>query len=86
MPDIVRLRYIGAAPVNVPAIVHGEDGVAPDTIVEFGGRVLDKAPDGVVFADDAIHIESGNPPEVRAWPKSLWRDETAVTSRPKSKE
>jgi hypothetical protein len=81
MPDIVRLRYVGAAAINVPAIAHGEDGVQPDTIVEFGGKIVDVEGG----ADDAIHIESGNPPEVRAWPKSLWRDETA-TSRGKAKE
>ena len=85
MPDIVRLRYIGAVPVNVPSIVHGPDGVAPDTIVEFPGKVLTGPPAGVVWLDDAIHIEAGNPPEVRAWPKSLWRNET-VTSRTKAKE
>jgi hypothetical protein len=81
MPDIVRLRYVGAVPVNVPAIVHGEGGVEPDTIVEFPGKVLE-SPQGQ--PDDAVYVESGNPPELRAWPKSLWRDET-VTSR-KAKE
>lgn len=77
MPDIVRLRYIGSAPASVPAI--GRE-VEPDHIVEFAGRVLGEQP-----TDEAVLIESGNPPQVRAWPASLWRNETAVASK-KSKE
>lgn len=76
MPDIVRLRYVGAAPVSVPAI--GQD-VEPDHIVEFPGKVL---------ADEADYtlIESGNPAQERAWPTSLWRNETPVATGKKSKE
>jgi hypothetical protein len=85
MPDIVRLRYIGVVPVNVPAIAHDPEGVAPDSLVEFPGRVLDDTPQGAVWLDDAIYIESGNPPQVRAWPTSLWRDET-VTSGDETEE
>jgi hypothetical protein len=86
MPDIVRLRFIGAVPVNVPSIAHGPEGVEPDSIVEFPGRVVTEPPEGVTWLDDAIHIDSGNPPEVRAWPKSLWRDETPVSNARKPKE
>jgi len=82
MPDLVRLRYIGAAPVTVPVL--GQT-VEPDCIVDFPGRIVTEPPEGAKWLDDAIHIESGNPPEVRAWPKSLWADET-VTTRGKLKE
>lgn len=82
MPDVVRLRYIGAAPVTVPML--GRE-VEPDCIVDFPGKVITTAPEGAAWGDDAIHIESGNPPDVRAWPSSLWRDET-ITSRGKAKE
>lgn len=75
MPDVVRLRYVGAGPVLVPAI--GQQ-VEPDHLVEVPGQLL-------AVAEDADHylIESGNPAQVRAWPKSLWRNETAAQ---KSKE
>lgn len=83
MPDIVRLRYRGHQPVTVAAL---EKAVEPDTLIEFPGRVLTEPPEGEVWLDDAIHIESGNPPEVRAWPKSQWADETPAPTRGKSKE
>lgn len=73
MPDIVRLRYVGAAPVSVPAI--GQE-VEPDHLVEFPGKV-------VAEETDYVLISSGNPPQERAWPTSLWRNETAVSKKPK---
>ena len=89
MPDIVRLRYVGAGPVSVPVL--GRE-VKPEELVEIPGRVLTEViPDGadkpVPVPEDAdyILIESGNPAQRRAWPKSLWRNET-VTARAKSKE
>lgn len=75
MPDIVRLRYVGANPASVPAL--GLE-VEPDHIYEVPGKVLAEQPH-----DDATLIESGNPPQVRAWPTSLWRNETPAK---KSKE
>lgn len=77
MPDIVRLRYVGGAPVDVPAIAA--EKVEPDHIVEFPGKVLDEG-DGFTL------IASGNPPQERAWPTSLWRNETPVATGKKSKE
>lgn len=68
MPDIVRLRYTG--PDSVTIAVLGRQ-VDPDCIVDFPGKVLDEQ-------DDSYLIETGNPPETRAWPKSRWRDETAT--------
>lgn len=84
MPDIVRLRYVGALPMSVPAI--GQE-VEPDHLYEIPGRVLTEQPaDGphpvrpIPEDADYVLIESGNPPQIRAWQKSLWRNET-VTSR-----
>lgn len=73
MPDIVRLRYVGALPTTVPAI--GQE-VEPDHIVEFPGKVL---------ADETefVLVVSGNPPQERAWPTSLWRNETPVSRKSK---
>lgn len=93
MPNIVRLRYIGAHQAAVPVI--GQE-VKPDHLVEFPGRVLsehpkdrpddpDEAARPVPEDADYVLVESGNPPEVRAWQKSLWRNETPVASK-KSKE
>lgn len=72
MPDLVRLRFLGTTPVTVPLL--GRD-VEPDCIVDVPGRVSEEQ-------DDCLLIESGNPPDVRAWPKSLWRNET-ITKKPK---
>lgn len=66
MPDIVRLRFVGNHEVAVPALGRS---VEPDHIIDFAGKVLDGA-------DDAVTIEFGNPPIVRAFPRSLWKDET----------
>jgi hypothetical protein len=82
--DMVKLRYVGKTPVVVPLLAR-EDGIEPDTLVEFPGRIVTEPPQGEVWLDDAIHIETGNPPEVRAWPTSLWRNET-VTARSGKKE
>lgn len=94
MPDVVRLRYVGALPVTVPAL--GRE-VEPEHLVEFPGRVLTEHPKErpddkkeavrpVPEDADYILIESGNPPQVRAWQKSLWRNETVVSRSAKSKE
>lgn len=77
MPDILRLRYIGAAPVSVPVL--GKD-VAPDHLVEVPGRIVTHDADGkpITHAADCFLAEIGNPPQLRAWPLSQWRDETPV--------
>lgn len=91
MPDIVRLRYLGALPVTVPAI--GRE-VESEHLAEFPGKVLTEHPKNNPndpdekarpVPEDAgyILIESGG--QVRAWPTTLWRNETPV-SRAKSKE
>jgi len=68
MPDVVRLRYLGADTVTV-AVLGRE--VEPDCLLDFPGVVVEEQ-------DDCYLIELGNPPETRAWPKSRWRDETTV--------
>lgn len=88
MPDIVRLRYTGSGPVLVTPLGRAVD---PDNLVEFAGRVLTHHPPAHADADpqpvpadaDYYLIESGNPPVVRAWPKSLWANETVVSKKTK---
>lgn len=77
MPDILRLRYVGAAPVSVPVL--GKE-VQPDCLVEVPGRIVTHDADGkpIEHAADCFLAEVGNPPTVRAWPLSTWRDETPV--------
>lgn len=89
MPDIVRLRYVGAGTVTVPAI--GKE-VKADCIVDFPGKVLTEHPKEhpddparpVPEGADFILIESGG--QVRAWQTSLWRNETTAAARAKAKE
>ena len=76
MPDIVRLRYLGADTVAVSVL--GKE-VEPDCLVDFPGQVLEDN-------DDHYLIETGNPPELRAWPKSRWRDETGIKTAKTPKE
>lgn len=73
--DMVRLRYIGVLPVMVAALGRQ---IEPDSVAAFPGRVLDAAE-----GSDCLLIESGNPATVRAWPLSLWVDETPVSRKKK---
>lgn len=80
MPDIVRLRFVGPAPVAVPAIGREVD---PDCVVDLPGRILTdpaeiKALGLELPAADCFLAELGNPPRVSAFPTSTWRDETPV--------
>ncbi len=77
--NIVQLRYIGTAPVLVTPLGRT---VLPDELVKFPGTVVEPKdqPEG------AIYIESGNPAQMRAWPITLWADETPVTSSKKEIE
>lgn len=85
--NVVRLRYLGTAPVNAAAI--GRE-VKPEELAEFPGSVLTEwtppgAKEPVPAGEDADHylIESGNPPVVRAWPKTVWRNETPAAKKSK---
>lgn len=87
MPSVVRLRFLGTAPVL--AVGLGRE-VTPDELCEVPGTVLSEwTPPGadkpVPVAEDADHylIETGNPPVVRAWPKAVWRNETPASKKPK---
>lgn len=71
MPDILRLRYLGAETVSVAVL--GKE-VEPDCVIDFPGRLIDEG-------DDHYLIESGNPGETRAWPKSRWANETGVAAK-----
>jgi len=86
--DMCRLRYVGEAPVAVPVLGREVD---PDCIVDFAGRVLTDPKElkerGLAEpADDCFLVEVGNPPQVRAFPTSLWRNETPTVPAKKSKE
>ncbi len=87
MPDIVRLRYIGAGTVDVPSI--GKKEIKPDCIVDFPGKVLTEHPaeregdEPRPVPEDADYflVESGG--QVRAWQTSLWRNETPASKKSK---
>ncbi len=87
MPSVVRLRFLGTAPVL--AVGLGRE-VQPDELCEVPGTVLsewtapgEKEPKPVPEDADYYLIETGNPPVVRAWPKSKWRNETPVSGKSK---
>jgi len=75
VPDILRLRYVGAAPAQIPIL--GRE-VEPEHLVEVPGRIVTHDADGkpIAHADDCFLAEVGNPPQLRAFPLSLWRNET----------
>lgn len=80
MPDVMRLRYIGATTINVPVL--GRD-VEPDTVIDIPARQVTDPGElrelGLVAPlADCLLVMLGNPPEVRTFPTSLWRDETPV--------
>lgn len=78
--DMCRLRYVGDAPVAVPVLGREAD---PDCIVDFPGRII---PNTEHDPDDCFLVEFGNPPQVRAFPTSVWRNETPEVPVKKSKE
>lgn len=71
MPDIVRLRYSGPDSMTVPVIGRA---VEPGDVVELPGKVLKADEDGNPLPDehDAVVVEFGNPPVIRAFPTSVW--------------
>lgn len=83
MPTILRLRYLGQAPALVPVLGRQVD---VDELVDVPGRHVTEAEAGCPVPDDAYLIATGNPPEVRAWPHSMWRDETTAVAAKKPKE
>lgn len=77
--NIVHLRYVGDHPVLVTPLGRT---VEPDELVKFPGTVVE--PEGQPAG--ATYIESGNPAQVRAWPTSLWANETPAAARNKEVE
>lgn len=80
MPDVLRLRFLGESEALIPALGRT---VEPEQLVDVPGRLLSTAEQCEEFGvtlppDDALLIAVGNPVEVRAFPTSLWRDETPV--------
>lgn len=69
MPDVARLRFIGPEPVHVAVLGRQVD---PDCVVDVPGSVEE--------LDDCYVIDPGGDGQARAWPKSMWKDET-VTKR-----
>lgn len=79
MPDICRLRYVGKTPVAAPVLGGGV--VEPDCIVDVPGRIItDGVPDG---ADYFLAEVNG---QTRAFPTSVWRNETPTAPATKKKE
>lgn len=85
MPDIIRLRYVGAYEATAPVLGPGSDGrghmASPGDLFDLAGKVLDVLPDTdppEPVPDDADYllVEFGNPPIVRAFPTSLWALDT----------
>lgn len=75
MPDVLRVRYLGDATAVVP--LAGGAEVAPDCVFDVPGRLVDEAGDHYL-------IETGNPAEQRALPRSLYRVETPAKTAAKS--
>lgn len=66
--DIVRIRFVGKSPVTVPLLGRIVD---TDDVVELVGVVTADDP-----GEDHFVAEIGNPREERAWPRTLWINET----------
>lgn len=65
MPDILRVRFLGDHPHDIP-LAGGV--VQPDTVFSLPGKVL--ADDETA---DHVLVETGNPPDVRALQRALFR-------------
>jgi hypothetical protein len=91
VPDIVRLRWLGADAQHIPVIngVAESATVEPDSIFDLPGRVIESDKElaklglDPALHTDAIVVEFGNPPVIRAFPTSLYRNETASKSKAK---
>jgi len=88
MPDVLKVRWLGQQTENLA--LAGRD-VAPDCVFDLPGRLLDEAehrealglPAGAPFAPDHVLVETGNPPQLRALPRSTYRVETPARTAPK---
>lgn len=87
MPNVLRLRFLGQTEALIPVV--GRE-IAPEELVDVPGRILADPEELKEFGvsmppADAFLVAVGNPVEVRAFPHSLWRDETPVAAK-KTKE
>lgn len=84
MPDLLRLRFLGDQARTVPVVGRA---VEPEELVDVPGRIATaedlKAAGVNPPGDDALAVLLGNPPEVRLFPLSMWRDETPAAKKPK---
>jgi len=81
MPDVLRLRYVGAHPVTVPLV--GRE-VQPEELIEVPGRAVNDADlkeHKVSPSSDAFLALAGNPPQVLAFPLTSWSDETPAKTK-----
>jgi hypothetical protein len=79
--DTVRLRYLGEHRALVTPL--GRE-VEPEELVTIPGRMATSEETAGQPAD-SLYIVSGNPPVLRAWAESLWRNETPATASAKEK-
>lgn len=87
MPNVLRLRFLGPTEALIPVVGRV---VEPEELVDVPGRVLADPEELKEFGvaappDDALLAAVGNPAEIRAFPHSLWRDETPAATK-KTKE
>jgi hypothetical protein len=76
MPDIVRLRFTGPDPVMVPLLGQAVGmplAVEPGQVVDVTGKVVDDDAEA-----DHFVLEVLNPPEERAFPRTLWAIDTGA--------
>jgi len=87
--DMIKVRYVGTQPVLVPMFGAGTGLgrlIEPDELIEVVGRIVEPVAGELEHAGDAFLIEIGNPPEQRAMPLSIWRNETPAKSKAKANE
>ncbi len=77
----VSLRYLGAHRALVTPL--GRE-VEPEELVTFPGR-LATAEETAGQPAGAVYAVSGNPPTLRAWPESQWRNETPAAASKEEK-
>jgi hypothetical protein len=78
VPDILRVRFLGDLPGDVPLAGRV---VEPDTVFELPGKIVadDEAADHVV-------VEVGNPPDIRLLQRALFRVENPPKARARKED
>lgn len=86
MPDVLKVRWLADHPA---AVALAGRVVEPDCVFDLPGRLLDEAEHrkalgvdaGEPFDPDHVLVETGNPPQLRALPKSTLRVETPTRTK-----